>query len=173
MKKAVVTAGIFALMTCLAVIAPQTASAAPPHSSPLVIPINSAGFTGTFTLQSFALQNGKLVANGLISGVDAQGISHLGTVTTDVSTTSSAATTAAAAAAPACNILHLVLGPINLNVLGLTVTTNQIVLDISAVPGAGNLLGNLLCDVANLLNNNPTGTLVSLLNQIIAILQGL
>jgi hypothetical protein len=53
------------------------------------------------------------------------------------------------------------------------VTTNQIVLDITAVPGAGNLLGNLLCDVANLLNNNPTATLVGLLNQIIAILQGL
>ena len=171
MKKVAAIAGIFALMACLAVVAPQAANAAPPRSSPLVIPINSAGFTGTFTLQSFAIQNGKLVANGLITGVDAQGISHMGTVTTDVTSTSSAATTAAAAAS--CNILHLVLGPINLNVLGLTVTTNQIVLDISAVPGAGNLLGNLLCDVANLLNNNPTATLVGLLNQIIAILQGL
>jgi len=32
------------------------------------------------------------------------------------------------------------------------VTLNQVVLDITAVPGAGNLLGNLLCSVANLLN---------------------
>jgi len=28
------------------------------------------------------------------------------------------------------------------------------VLNITAVPGAGNLLGNLLCDVANLLNGS-------------------
>jgi hypothetical protein len=173
MKKAVAVAGIFALMACLAVVAPQTASAAPPHSHPLVIPVNSSGFTGTFTLTSFALQNGALVANGIVAGTDANGVSHFGTVTTKVATTSSTATAAIAAAAPACSILHLVLGPIDLNVLGLSITTNQIVLDISAIPGPGNLLGNLLCDVANLLNNNPTATLVTLLNQIIAILQGL
>lgn len=64
-----------------------------------------------------------------------------------------------------CPILHLVLGPINLDLLGLQVTTNQIVLDITAVPGPGNLVGNLLCDVANLLNQNPLN-----LNQIAALL---
>jgi hypothetical protein len=106
-----------------------------------------------------------------VAGTDANGISHFGTVTTAASSTTSA--TAPTAAAAVCSILHLVLGPINLNVLGLQVTTNQIVLDINAIPGAGNLLGNLLCSVANLLNNNPTQTLVNLLNQIIAILQGL
>ena len=52
---------------------------------------------------------------------------------------------------------------------------NQVVLMITAVPGAGNLLGNLLCDVANLLNGGgPIATLIShlasLLNQIIAAL---
>ena len=35
--------------------------------------------------------------------------------------------------------------------------TNQIDVRIDAVPGAGNLLGNLLCAVTNLLN--PTGAL--------------
>ena len=35
--------------------------------------------------------------------------------------------------------------------------TNQIDLRIDAVPGAGNLLGNLLCAVTGLLN--PTGAL--------------
>jgi len=112
-----------------------------------------------------------LVANGIISGTDASGVSHFGTVTVPVSTGTTGASTAAAAAS--CPILHLVLGPINLNILGLQVTTNQIVLDISAIPGAGNLLGNLLCDVAGLLNGSPTATLIGLLNQIIAILQGL
>ena len=51
-----------------------------------------------------------------------------------------------------CPILHLDLGPLNLNLLGLTVHLNEVVLDITAVSGPGNLLGNLLCSVANLLN---------------------
>jgi len=51
-----------------------------------------------------------------------------------------------------CPILNLSLGPINLDLLGLFVQTSPICLSITAVPGAGNLLGNLLCSVANLLN---------------------
>jgi hypothetical protein len=74
-------------------------------------------------------------------------------------------------ATASCQILNLVLGPLDLNLLGLQVHLNQVVLDITAVPGAGNLLGNLLCSVANLLNN-PSG-LAQLLNQILGILQGL
>ena len=50
-------------------------------------------------------------------------------------------------------------------------------LRITAVPGNGNLLGNLLCDVANLLNggglNGLLGNLTTLLNQILAVLNGL
>ena len=38
-----------------------------------------------------------------------------------------------------CTILHLVIGPINLDLLGFKITTNQIVLDISAQSGPGNL----------------------------------
>ncbi len=69
-----------------------------------------------------------------------------------------------------CPILHLSIGPINLNLLGLQVTTNKIVIDITAQPGPGNLLGNLLCDVANLLNQNPLNLnqIAVLLNQILA-----
>jgi len=61
---------------------------------------------------------------------------------------------AAALAQPqaGCDILNLVLGPLDLNLLGLTIHLDQVVLDIVAVPGPGNLLGNLLCAVANLLN---------------------
>ena len=51
-----------------------------------------------------------------------------------------------------CPVLHLVLGPLNLNLLGLHVHLNQVNLNIAAVSGPGNLLGNLLCSVANLLN---------------------
>jgi len=49
------------------------------------------------------------------------------------------------------------------------VTTNQIVVDIVAQPGPGNLLGNLLCAVANLLNPNG-GIIAGLLNQVVALL---
>jgi hypothetical protein len=49
-------------------------------------------------------------------------------------------------------ILHLMLNSIHLDLLGLTVDTSNICLAIDAHSGAGNLLGNLLTDVANLLN---------------------
>jgi hypothetical protein len=71
-----------------------------------------------------------------------------------------------AGVAKVCPILHLVLGPLNLNLLGLVVHLNRVVLDITAHSGPGNLLGNLLCGVANLLNQNPVvgGRLSGLLN---------
>jgi hypothetical protein len=39
-----------------------------------------------------------------------------------------------------------------LNLLGLVVDLNTVALNITAIPGAGKLPGNLLCAVANLLN---------------------
>jgi hypothetical protein len=67
-----------------------------------------------------------------------------------------------------CQILFLDLGPIFLDVLGLQVDLSQITLDVTAVPGAGNLLGNLLCAVAGLLDGglNIGGLLDGLLRQI-------
>jgi len=65
-----------------------------------------------------------------------------------------------AQAAVTCTVLHLVLGPVNLNLLGLHVTlgggaqANQpIVLDITAEQGGG-LLGNLLCGLTNALGGS-------------------
>ena len=69
---------------------------------------------------------------------------------------------------------RLVLGPIDLNLLGLEINLQRVVLDIVAVPGAANLLGNLLCAVAGLLDGGPLagllGQLQSLLNQILGLL---
>ena len=66
------------------------------------------------------------------------------------------------------------LGPLDLNLLGLEVHLNQVVLDIIATSGAGNLLGNLLCAVAGLLDGpGPLGQIAGLLNQILGILSGL
>ena len=136
---------------------------------------NSAGkgtFKGTFTPQKFSVVNGVLKATGVLKGTftDANGNS-LGTVNQTV--TDSVNTSATANAPVGCQVLNLVLGPLNLNLLGLVVTLNQVHLNITAVPGAGNLLGNLLCAVANLLNGSGTGGLTSLsalLNQILAAL---
>jgi hypothetical protein len=66
----------------------------------------------------------------------------------------------------ACPILHLMLGPIDLNLLGLVVQTSEICLAIDAVPGPGNLLGNLLCGVAGLLDGGtPLGNILGGLTQ--------
>jgi hypothetical protein len=51
-----------------------------------------------------------------------------------------------------CSILHLELGPLDLNLLGLEVMLDDcnggpVVVDITAETGKGNLLGNLLCDL--------------------------
>jgi hypothetical protein len=83
---------------------------------------------------------------------------------------------AAAAAAGSCPVLNLVLGPLDLDLLGLQVHLDRVVLNIIAQSGAGNLLGNLLCAVAGLLDNaGPLSGLLSqisaLLNSILAILQ--
>jgi hypothetical protein len=68
----------------------------------------------------------------------------------------------------ACTILDLTLGPINLDLLGLVIDLNQVELDITAVPGAGNLLGNLLCAVAGLLDGGgPPQGIGALLNRLL------
>jgi hypothetical protein len=138
-------------------------------------------FAGTFTPRKFAVVNGVIEATGLIKGTmtDANG-TKLGTVSQTATlplktSAASGATSNAASAALACNVLDLVLGPLNLNLLGLVVTLNQVNLIINAVPGAGNLLGNLLCAVAGLLNGGGAlsgllGQITTLLNQILALL---
>ena len=72
-----------------------------------------------------------------------------------------------------CTILVLVLGPLHLDLLGLVIDLNEVHLTITAVPGPGNLLGNLLCAIANLLNGPPNlGALAGLLNQLIGAIGG-
>jgi hypothetical protein len=75
---------------------------------------------------------------------------------------------------PACNILSLNLGPLDLDLLGLQIHLDRVVLNITAQSGPGNLLGNLLCAVANLLNGGLLGgALTTLLNNLATILAGL
>jgi hypothetical protein len=70
-------------------------------------------------------------------------------------------------ASGSCEILRLDLGPLFLDLLGLQVDLSRVVLVITAQSGPGNLLGNLLCAVANLLNGRTPGNILTdLLNQI-------
>jgi hypothetical protein len=53
-------------------------------------------------------------------------------------------------------------------VLGLVIDLSDVHLDITAVPGAGNLLGNLLCAIAGLLDQGaPLNSIVGLLNRLL------
>ena len=63
-----------------------------------------------------------------------------------------------------CDVLFLDLGPISLDLLGLTVDLSRVVLDVNAVPGRGNLLGNLLCALLGLLD---VTALLSIVTQIL------
>lgn len=124
-------------------------------------------FNGTLNITRFAVQNGQLVAHGLLSGTLTNAA---GTV---VGTVTNVPVTIPLAAAGTCQILHLTLGPLDLNLLGLMVHLDRVVLDITAQQGPGNLLGNLLCAIANLLNNPGAGALhgvANLLNRILALL---
>jgi hypothetical protein len=126
------------------------------------VPCTAAGVASTCTLQLTNLQdvNGTLQAAGTVTGGGTTALFSGVPVALDP--------------AGSCSILSLTLGPLHLDLLGLVVDLNQVVLNITAQPGPGNLLGNLLCAVANLLNNGgPLSGLTNLLNQINTLLAGL
>ena len=72
-----------------------------------------------------------------------------------------------------CQVLDLVLGPLDLNLLGLKVHLDRVVLNIVAASGAGALLGNLICAVAGLLDGTGLLNLLKLVNQLNRILNAL
>jgi len=95
-------------------------------------------------ITNVALQNGQLVA--------------LGTVAGQAFSAPLALATSPAPAGSTTPILNLHLAPINLNLLGLQVTTSEICLNINANSGPGNLLGNLLSGLSHALDT-PGGSL--------------
>ena len=63
----------------------------------------------------------------------------------------------AAAAGQTCPVLDLLVGPLNVQLLGLVVNLNQVHLTITATNGAG-VLGDLFCKLANSTTTTPTTT---------------
>ena len=121
-------------------------------------------FTGTFNIRQFSVVDNQIVAVGTLTGTIQNGVGNvIGTILKTISmiVTFHGAT---------CDILHLELGPLDLDLLGLQVHLDKVVLDITADPNGG-LLGSLLCAVANLLNTNGAlADIANLLNQILALL---
>ncbi len=103
---------------------------------------------------------------GLLNGLTAVGASGAGTATGLLADTAllqhvirdlAGALGSTTNPTASCPVLNLNLGPLNLNLLGLIVTLNNCAMpagpvnvNVTAIPGAGNLLGNLLCDLAGL-----------------------
>ena len=166
MMKRLAAATLLMFATTVAA-APLSAAAAPAPPPGLSVPITGTGaggtFTGVFDLQRFAVEDGAVVATGVLTGTVT---TAAGVVTSIVRTI----TLPVAVGETTCQILHLDLGPLALDLLGLQINLSRVVLDITAQAGAGNLLGNLLCAVAGLLDN-PSG-LARLLNQILGALLG-
>ena len=68
-----------------------------------------------------------------------------------------------------CDILRLVLGPLHLDVLGLVIDLNRVVLTIVGETGAGNLLGNLLSALTGLLDGGvPLTRFLGVLTNLLA-----
>jgi hypothetical protein len=171
-QKATPLLGLFVLFGMLAgmLLAPtQAAQAKPPQVTGLSVPVAytsaDGSFVGTFDIDRFVSQGGELVAVGTLTGTATN------TVTGVTEPVSQALTLDVISASGTCEILSLVLGPLDLDLLGLVVHLDQVVLTIDAESGPGNLLGNLLCGIAGLLDSGAdAGALARLLNQLLAIL---
>jgi hypothetical protein len=127
----------------------------------------AGAFAGTFDLERIARQGGQLVAIGDLTGNITP---TAGGALVPVNVQDLAIPIGVAEAS--CEILDLTLGPLHLDLLGLVIDLNQVHLTITAVPGAGNLLGNLLCAIAGLLDGpaTPLNALTQLLNQLLGLL---
>jgi hypothetical protein len=155
---------------------PQVTDAGPLYTMPIAGTAQNGKkkFSGTYGIYKFVVKNNQVWSVGTLKGRlkdvtgDAKGrnVKRANVMLPASLTGNPAATTSQVS----CPVLHLVLGPVNLNLLGLRVklgggpnATQEITLDITAQQGGG-LLGDLLCGVTNALNG--TGILGQLSTQL-------
>jgi hypothetical protein len=165
---------LVAMVSLMPVSAALAQGRGPAAQAPgLDVPITATAVTGevinaTLTIQRFVQQDGAIEALGKLTGTITDAAGTVRNFVTQVRVPVLLDSTTAT-----CEILHLELGPLDLNLLGLVVHLDQVVLDIAAQPGPGNLLGNLLCSIAGLLDGglgNVLGQLTGLLNQLLGLL---
>jgi len=160
--------------------APVTSASGAAPVAGFTLPINATAagqgtFSGLLRITRFVAEGNNLVAIGLLTGTLVDDIGGQSAIIKNVSlpvvippptTTAAGAKTAAA-----CDVVNLVLGPLDLNLLGLAVHLDRVVLDVTAVTGAGALLGNLLCAVTGLLDGaGALADLATILNQLVGLL---
>jgi hypothetical protein len=170
MRTRLIVAGIAVAIAMLAIPAASVSAdpGAPANArgltfGPQVVGSDQSGdYTATVDIKHVATQGNELVATAYHYAVTGpNGFSRSG----DVTDGNGPALTIDPPSQ--CTILHLDIQPIFLNLLGLQLTTSEITLDLTAVRGPGNLLGNLLCAVAGLLDNTGSGGgITGLLNTI-------
>lgn len=148
---------------------PDFAPARPTQTGPIVQQVTglvitdpvsglTGSFTGTATITSFATTaSGDLLANVTLAG------DLVGAITGGATETVNQTFTNVLVDGQRCPILVLDIGRIFLDVLGLEVDIAPISIDVTAVAGPGNLLGNLLCALVGLLDSNPLAAQVGLL----------
>ena len=135
----------------------KVAVADPTQDIPIVGTFTNGTFAGTFDITRFARRGSQIVAVGSLTGTLTDAVGNtVGTVSALQVELPVSQITAS------CEILHLELGPLDLNLLGLMVHLDRVVLDISAEAGPGNLLGNLLCAITHLLDG--PGSIIAIIN---------
>jgi hypothetical protein len=136
---------------------------------PVSVPATLNGVAGTLsgTVPKFSHNSGSVLAGLSFTRFT----SNSGTVTRFRQPITRSLPVTNAVTRHVCKILNLTLGPLHLNLLGLVVNLNRVHLRITAVRGPGNLLGNLLCAVAHLLDSPaPVAKKASLLNDVVGAL---
>ena len=189
---------LVALMTVSFVLPPTMSAAEQPSPKALVLPITGVGtggvtFNGTVAVQRFVQRDGQVFAIGAVSGIlfgpsgpigtsiylPAAFPVHVGNGPIARAQRGSIHPASFAipgtdariilAQASTCGVLHLDLGAINLNLLGVVVTTMPVTIDING--DTGGPLGNLVCAVLNTVN--IVVGLVNLLNSLLGLVTGL
>ena len=154
--------GVVALSLCALLVAAPAASAQEPAGLTQVVPVtgkaqNGRSLSGTYAIERFRSSGNRLLTEGTLRGrMRGRRVVERG-VRMPVQASRAPLISQVPPIPNACQVLNLVLGPINLDLLGLVVRTNRINVRIDAVPGAGNLLGNLLCAITGLLDPQVAG----------------
>jgi hypothetical protein len=175
---------IAALAALAALLVAPAAQAQTQTAAPMTQKVKLAGqtqsgkkFSGTYAIQRFTRARsgryaGRLVSVGTVTGrMGGRRVTKRNVVMPAQLTSAATAAQGLPPLPNACTILNLRLGPINLNLLGLVVRTNEINLRIDAQRGPGNLLGNLLCAITGILDPQAAATsqLAAALNAILAL----
>ncbi len=188
-----------ALMTISLVLPPAIGRAEDrKEPKALVLPLTGTGsggvrFNGTVAVQRFFQRDGQVFAIGTVSGSVSGPAGPIGTsiflpmafpVTVGSGPTARIerglihpaslsgpdyGARVMLAQASTCGVLHLDLASVNLNLLGVVVTTTPVTIDING--DSGGPLGNLVCAVLATVNN--VVGVVNLLNSILGLVTGL